>query len=95
MVKLVLKQICHSLFSRRCHCKELTGLPVITPWNKFSGVNKFFRNHADREKTFIKLSDAISDLEDVLTLVVTDQVVIHVAKGLSVGSSDLVKNNGV
>ena len=67
----------------------------LGPWNTFSSLNSFFPKYVDRGETLTKLSDAISDLEDGLTLIVTHQVIGLATIGLSVGSDDLVCHNSL
>ena len=65
----------------------------IGEWKTFSGLNSFFQNYADEEKTLENLRRKLSGLEDGVTLMITHQVVIQAVTGSSTRSGELVVFN--
>ena len=86
-------QFSEILSSEWCRCKETASLLKIGEWKTFSGLNSFFQNYADEEKTLENLRRKLSGLEDGVTLMITHQVVIQAVTGSSTRSGELVVFN--
>lgn len=78
-----------------CRCYETAELLDIGPVEKFSGLNSFFQQHADRAKTLSSLNEYIASLnaESDPVLLVTHQVVISAVTGISPASGGFVLYN--
>ena len=82
------------LSSQWCRCAETADLLGLGNWSTFSGLNSFFQGYADREQTLEKLNTYLSTLSgSELVVLVTHQVVIFAATGISPSSGGLVLYN--
>ena len=78
-----------------CRCYETAELLDIGPVTKFSGLNSFFQQHADRSETLGTLNKYLASLdnESEPVLLVTHQVVISAVTGISPASGGFVLFN--
>jgi len=78
-----------------CRCYETAELLNVGPVEKFSGLNSFFQQHADRRETLNSLNDYLSSLDNNAdpVLLVTHQVVISAVTGISPASGGIVLFN--
>ena len=77
--------------SEWCRCIETADLMNLGKVITFSGLNSFFEDHYDREKTLRKLAIKLEGLEEnSRVLMVTHQVVISAITGINVGSGEAV-----
>ena len=82
------------LSSQWCRCKETAENLNIGKWEEFSGLNSFFEEHADRDKTLKLLYQKINNLpKDKITLMVTHQVVISAVTNIFTQSGGVVLYN--
>ena len=82
------------LSSQWCRCKDTAENLNIGKWEEFSGLNSFFEEHADRDKTLNLLYQKINNLpEDKITLMVTHQVVIKAVTNIYTQSGGVVLYN--
>jgi len=82
------------LSSQWCRCKDTAENLNIGKWEDFSGLNSFFEEHADRDKTLNLLNKRMKSIpDDGLTLMVTHQVVISAVTGLYAKSGGIVLYN--
>ena len=81
------------LSSEWCRCKETTKLLGLKKWSTFSGLNSFFQDYADKDDTLRKLKLKLNEIDNAVILMVTHQVVISAATGVSVVSGGLVAYN--
>ena len=82
------------LSSQWCRCKDTAENLNIGKWEEFSGLNSFFEEHADREKTLNLLYQKINNLpKEKITLMVTHQVVISAVTNIYVESGGVVLFN--
>ena len=79
------------LSSQWCRCKDTAENLNIGKWEEFSGLNSFFEEHADRDKTLNLLYQKINNLpKDKITLMVTHQVVISAVTNIFTQSGGVV-----
>ncbi|CAI8216706.1 MAG: Uncharacterised protein [Marinobacterium sp. xm-d-530] len=78
-----------------CRCYETAELLDVGPVTKFSGLNSFFQQYADRRETLNTLNDYLASLEKGTdpVLLVTHQVVISAVTGISPVSGGIVLFN--
>jgi phosphohistidine phosphatase SixA len=78
-----------------CRCYETAELLDVGPVEKFSGLNSFFQQHADRRETLNSLNDYLTSLDSNSdpVLLVTHQVVISAVTGISPASGGFVLFN--
>ena len=78
-----------------CRCYETAQLLDVGPVEKFSGLNSFFQQHADRRETLNSLNDYLTSLDSDSdpVLLVTHQVVISAVTGISPASGGFVLFN--
>ena len=78
-----------------CRCYETAELLNVGPVEKFSGLNSFFQQHADRDETLNILNGYFDSLDNELdpVLLVTHQVVISAVTGISPVSGGFVLFN--
>ena len=82
------------LSSQWCRCAETADLLDLGNWSTFSGLNSFFQGYADREQTLEKLETYLDTLSgSELVVLVTHQVVISAATGISPLSGGIVLYN--
>jgi len=82
------------LSSQWCRCKDTAENLNIGKWEEFSGLNSFFEEHADRDKTLNLLYQKINNLpKDKITLMVTHQVVIKAVTNIYTQSGGVVLYN--
>jgi len=82
------------LSSEWCRCAETAELLDIGHWSTFSGLNSFFQGYAPREQTLRKLNGYLETLSgSELVVLVTHQVVISAATGISPPSGGVVLYN--
>lgn len=82
------------LSSEWCRCAETAELLDIGHWSTFSGLNSFFQGYAPREQTLQKLNGYLETLSgSELVVLVTHQVVISAATGISPPSGGVVLYN--
>ena len=82
------------LSSQWCRCKDTAENLNIGKWEEFSGLNSFFEEHADRDKTLNLLYQKINNLpKDKITLMVTHQVVISAVTNIFTQSGGVVLYN--
>ena len=82
------------LSSQWCRCQDTAREMALGPVDTFAGLNSFFQDHADRDTTLALLEDKKASLgADDLVVMVTHQVVISAATGLSTSSGGLVLHN--
>ena len=82
------------LSSQWCRCAETADLLDLGNWSTFSGLNSFFQGYADREQTLEKLEAYLNTLSGTeLVVLVTHQVVISAATGISPSSGGIVLYN--
>ena len=86
-------QFADVLSSEWCRCKETAELLGLKQWSTFSGLNSFFQEYADKDDTLRKLKLKLNEIDNELILMVTHQVVISAATGVSVVSGGLVAYN--
>lgn len=80
--------------SEWCRCYETADLLGLGEWQTFSGLNSFFQGYAPRQQTLEKLNAYLQGLSsDDLVLLVTHQVVISAATGISPPSGGMVLYN--
>ena len=78
-----------------CRCVETAQLLGVGKVERFSGLNSFFQDHADRVETLTALNNYLVKLlpgKD-LPLLVTHQVVISAVTGISPASGGIVLHN--
>lgn len=78
------------LSSQWCRCVETAALLGMGEVREFAGLNSFFQQHADRDRTLALLRQELAQLGDKRTLMVTHQVVIRAITGRSVSSGGMV-----
>ena len=77
-----------------CRCIETAQLMQLGEVEAFAGLNSFFEEHADRNKTLKLLQDKFASIpKHGLTLMVTHQVVIQAVTGIGISSGDFVAYN--
>lgn len=78
-----------------CRCYETAELLNLGPVEKFSGLNSFFQQHADRRETLNSLNEYLASLDSGAdrVLLVTHQVVISAVTGISPASGGFVLFN--
>jgi phosphohistidine phosphatase SixA len=77
-----------------CRCLETAKLLKLGDVERFSGLNSFFEEHADRNETLKLLQQKFSQLDqNKLTLMVTHQVVVQAITGIGVSSGGVVAYN--
>ena len=81
------------LSSKWCRCKETVSLLNIGKWKTFSGLNSFFQNYVNKEKTLTNLRRKLSNLNEGVTLMVTHQVAISAITGSASRSGEFVAYN--
>jgi len=82
------------LSSQWCRCKDTAENLDIGKWKEFSGLNSFFQEHSDRDKTLNLLYQKINNLpKEKITLMVTHQVVISAVTNIYVESGGVVLFN--
>lgn len=82
------------LSSQWCRCAETADLLDLGNWSTFSGLNSFFQGYAPRELTLEKLDAYLNSLSgSELVVLVTHQVVISAATGISPPSGGIVLYN--
>ena len=82
------------LSSQWCRCSETAELLGLGDWSTFSGLNSFFQGYVQRESTLAKLNTYLKGLGgDELVVLVTHQVVISAATGISPQSGGIVLYN--
>jgi phosphohistidine phosphatase SixA len=81
------------LSSEWCRCQETAALLGLGEWQTFSGLNSFFQGHADQNTTSAALAQQFASLPPGVTLMVSHQVVISLATGLSVESGGMIALN--
>ena len=82
------------LSSQWCRCQDTAREMALDLVDTFAGLNSFFQDHADRDTTLALLEDKKASLgADDLVVMVTHQVVISAATGLSTSSGGLVLHN--
>ena len=82
------------LSSQWCRCKDTAENLNIGKWEEFSGLNSFFEEHAERDKTLNLLYQKINNLpKDKITLMVTHQVVIKAVTNIYTQSGGVVLYN--
>ena len=87
-------QFSEILSSQWCRCKDTAENLNIGKWEEFSGLNSFFEEHADRDKTLNLLYQKINNLpKDKITLMVTHQVVISAVTNIFTQSGGVVLYN--
>ena len=86
-------QFADVLSSEWCRCKETAELLGLKQWSTFSGLNSFFQDYADKDDTLRKLKLKLNEIDNDVILMVTHQVVISAATGVSVVSGGLVAYN--
>jgi len=73
--------------SEWCRCIDTANLMNLGKVRTFNGLNSFFENHYDREKTLRQLIHKLKGLDKTdRVLMVTHQVVISAITGINVGS---------
>lgn len=82
------------LSSRWCRCAQTAEQLGYDSWQYFDGLNSFFQNHVDREKTLQLLEQKLDSLgPDERILMVSHQVVISAITGISPESGGIVLYN--
>jgi len=82
------------LSSQWCRCAETADLLDLGNWSTFSGLNSFFQGYAKREQTLETLDAYLNSLSGTeLVVLVTHQVVISAATGISPASGGIVLYN--
>jgi len=82
------------LSSQWCRCQDTAREMALGPVKTFAGLNSFFQDHADRDTTLALLEAKKASLgAGDLVVMVTHQVVIRAATGLSPSSGGLVLHN--
>lgn len=82
------------LSSRWCRCAQTADQLGYDSWQYFDGLNSFFQNHVDREKTLQLLEQKLDSIgPEELILMVSHQVVISAITGISPESGGLVLYN--
>ena len=77
--------------SEWCRCIETANLMNLGKVHTFTGLNSFFENHYDREKTLRQLVHKLQGLDRTdRVLMVTHQVVIYAITGINVSSGEAV-----
>lgn len=79
------------LSSKWCRCVDTAQHLNLGPFETFDGLNSFYQGHADRNDTMNLLRQKLNSLtQNRITLMVTHQVVISAATGLTVPSGGMV-----
>jgi len=87
-------QFSEILSSQWCRCKDTADNLNIGKWEEFLGLNSFFEDHADRDKTLNLLYQKMNTLpKNRITLMVTHQVVISAVTNISIRSGGIVLFN--
>jgi len=82
------------LSSQWCRCLDTAAEMALGPVEAFAGLNSFFQGYADQEATLAMLTSKTASLSaDDLVIMVTHQVVIRAATGISPPSGGLVLHN--
>jgi len=82
------------LSSQWCRCKDTAENLNIGKWEEFSGLNSFFEEHNDRDKTLDILYQKIDNLpKNKIVLMITHQVVISAVTNIYTSSGGAVLYN--
>tara|TARA_B100000902_G_scaffold190261_1_gene181900 strand:- start:355 stop:921 length:567 start_codon:yes stop_codon:yes gene_type:complete len=81
------------LSSQWCRCKDTANLLDLGDWDEFVGLNSFFQNFSNKEKTLALLNKKLLSQKTGVTLMITHQVVIRAITGMVVSSGGVVVYN--
>ncbi|CAI8430980.1 MAG: Uncharacterised protein [SAR116 cluster bacterium MED-G04] len=82
------------LSSQWCRCRDTAIEMGIGDWSEFAGLNSFFEGHVDRGETLRLLKSKLAQINPgERVLMVTHQVVIQAATGISPRSGGMVVHN--